>query len=174
MKWRINNSNHSYQRSQKCRGFWIMESALAVAVIGIGVVAVVGSQQAWHMQGVVSDRHATGMRLATEIRELSLLLPANDPVTGVTTWGVESSEVMPLDLDDLDDMDEIIFSDPIDATKTTITGLAGWSQQITVQCVNPFDVLEIVDDGASEIVQIEVTVSFEGEEITRLSWIAPR
>jgi hypothetical protein len=114
------------------------------------------------------------MRLATEIRELSLLLPANDPVTGVTTWGVESSEVMPLDLDDLDDMDEIIFSDPIDATKTTITGLAGWSQQITVQCVNPFDVLEIVDDGASEIVQIEVTVSFEGEEITRLSWIAPR
>ena len=96
-----------------------MESAIAVAIIGIGVVAVVGSQQAWHKQMVVSDRLVTGMRLANEIRELSLLLPANDPVTGTTTWGVESSEVMPEDLDDLDDMDEIVFSEPIDATRKT-------------------------------------------------------
>ena len=55
-----------------------MESTIAIAVIGIGVVAVVGSQQAWHIQAVESEELATGMRLATEIREMSLLLPAND------------------------------------------------------------------------------------------------
>ena len=58
------------------RGFWIVESAAAIAVIGIGVVALVGSQQAWHIQTVASDELATGMRLATEIREMSLLLPS--------------------------------------------------------------------------------------------------
>ena len=87
------------------RGFWLVESAVAIAVIGIGVVAVVGSQQAWHIQSVASEELAAGMRLATEIRELSLLLPATDPITGNTTWGVELGEVLPVDADDLDDLE---------------------------------------------------------------------
>lgn len=156
------------------RGFWLMESTLAIAIIGIGVVAVVGSQQAWHMQAVMSDRLATGMRLAIEIRELTLLLPANDPVTGAETWGIELGETIPNDLDDLDDLDDITFSDPIDATTSIIDGMSGWSQQVTVQCVDPFDVQQEVAHGSSEIVRIEVTVLLDEVEITRLSWIAPR
>ncbi len=93
------------------RGFWIVESAVAIAVIGVGVVALVGSQQAWHIQTVASEELATGMRLATEIREMTLLLPANDPITGVSTWGVEFGEVIPQDIDDLDDLDTAIFAD---------------------------------------------------------------
>lgn len=151
-----------------------MESTIAIAVIGIGVVAVVGSQQAWHIQAVVSDRLATGMRLAIEIRELSLLLPANDPVTGSTTWGTEVGEIMPDDIDDLDDLDEFTFLTPIDATKTEIAGMDGWSQEVTVQCVDPFNVLQVVSDGSSDLIQMEVTVTWNNEEITRLLWIAPR
>jgi hypothetical protein len=52
--------------------------------------------------------------------------------------------------------------------------MAGWSQQVTVQSVDPFNVLQVVPDGTSEIVKLEVTVQLNGEEITRLSWIAPR
>ena len=161
------------------RGFWIVESAAAIAVIGIGVVALVGSQQAWHIQTVASDELATGMRLATEIREMSLLLPSNDPITGNTTWGVEVGEVVPQDIDDLDDLDGAVFSDtagngPVDATGTIIVGMNGWEQQITVFCVNPFDVTQIVADGSTESIRIVVTVLHEGEEITRLPWIASR
>jgi hypothetical protein len=151
-----------------------MESTIAIVVIGIGVVGVVGSQQAWHHQRIVSDQLTTGMRLATEIRELSLMLPANDPVTGTTTWGVETGEVLPHDVDDLDDLDGALFSTPIDATKTAIVGMSGWSQEVRVQCVDPFNVLQVVADGTSEHVQIEVGIEFNGEEITRLSWFAPR
>jgi hypothetical protein len=165
--------NKKYRSIQR-RGFWIMESTIAIAVIGIGVVAVVGSQQAWHIQAVVSDRLATGMRLAIEIRELSLLLPANDPVTGVATWGSEPGEILPDDLDDLDDLDGVTFATPIDATRSQIVGMSGWTQEVSVQCVNPFNVLQIVSDGASEVVQMEVVVECDGEEITRLSWISPR
>jgi len=165
------NTMHGFGRR---RGFWLMESALAIAIIGIGVFAAVGSQQAWHIQALMSERLATGMRLAIEIRELTLLLPANDPVTGGATWGIEVGETMPNDLDDLDDLDGIMFSDPIDATKSTIEGMPGWSQQVTVQCVDPFDVRQEIADGSSKIVLIEVTVLLNEDEITRLSWIAPR
>ncbi len=151
-----------------------MESTIAIAVIGIGVVAVIGSQQAWHIQAVVSDRLATGMRLAIEIRELSLLLPANDPVTGATTWGNEVGEIMPDDLDDLDDLDGFTFSTAIDAAGIEIAGLDGWKQKMTVQCLDPFNVLQVVADGSSDIIQMEVVVTWNDEEITRLSWIAPR
>ncbi len=151
-----------------------METTIAIAVIGIGVVAVVGSQQASHAQLVVSDRLATGMRLAIEIRELSLMLPAYDPVTGNTTWGSEPGELIPVDLDDLDDLDGITFDEPIDATRAEIIGMNGWSQQIIVQCVNPFDVLEVVADGTSDIIQMEAKIYFEGEVVTRLSWFSPR
>ncbi|MBT4531254.1 MAG: hypothetical protein HOC27_08610 [Phycisphaerae bacterium] len=161
------------------RGFWLVESAVAIAVVGIGVVAVVGSQQAWHIQAVASEELATGMRLATEIRELSLLLPANDPATGTTVWGVESGESIPLDLDDLDDLDDAVFSDllgtgPIDATGTIIIGMDNWEQQVAVQCVDAFDVTSVEPDGTSDVIRIEVTVLYDSEEVTRLTWIAPR
>jgi type II secretory pathway pseudopilin PulG len=166
-------------RTTSRRGFWIVESAAAIAVIGIGVVALVGSQQAWHIQTVASEELATGMRLATEIREMTLSLPANDPITGSTTWGIEFGEIIPQDIDDLDDLDDAVFTDndgsgPLDATGALIVGMDGWEQQITVHCVDPFDITQNVADGASETVRIEVTVLYGGEQITRLPWIAPR
>ncbi len=167
--------NHEITR----RGFWLVESAVAIAVIGIGVVAVVGSQQAWHIQAVASEELATGMRLATEIREMSLLYPANDPITGTSMWGAELGEVIPVDLDDLDDLDGAIFAEsdgsgPLDATGAIIVGMDDWEQRIIVNCVNPFDVMSIVPDGSSEVIRIDVAALYAGKEITRLTWIAPR
>ena len=166
-------------RTTTRRGFWLVESAIAIAVVGIGIVAIVGSQQAWHIQAVASEELATGMRLATEIREMSLLLPANDPITGASSWGSESGEIIPVDLDELDDLDDAIFSEaggtgPIDATGAIIVGMEDWEQRIRVECVDPFDVTSVVPDGSSEVVRIDVTVLFDGEEITKLTWIAPR
>ncbi len=163
----------------KRRGFWLVESAVAIAVVGVGVVAVVGSHQAWHIQAVESEKLATGMRLASEIREMSLLLPANDPITGSATWGVELGEFIPADLDDLDDLDGAVFAEmdgtgPLDATGTTIIGMDDWEQRVQVQCVDPFDVTNVVPDGSSEVVRISVTVMCGTEEIARLTWIAPR
>jgi hypothetical protein len=95
-------------------------------------------------------------------------------VTGATTWGNEVGEIMPDDLDDLDDLDGFTFSTAIDAAGTEIAGLDGWKQKMTVQCLDPFNVLQVVADGSSDIIQMEVVVTWNDEEITRLSWIAPR
>ncbi len=161
------------------RGFWLVESAIAIAIIGISVVAVVGSQQSCHIQAVQSERLATGMRLAAEIREMSLLLPANDPITGSSYWGAELGELIPLDIDDLDDLDDAVFAEsdgtgPIDATGKKIVEMPGWGQQIIVECVDPFDITNSVPDGASDVIRLTTKTLYEGEEITRLVWIAPR
>ena len=161
------------------RGFWLVESAIAIAVIGIGIVAVAGSHQSWHQQQIVSDELATGMRLAQEIREMTLILPSSDPITGTGVWGVEGGESMPTDLDDLDDLDGAVFSDndgsgPIDATQAIIVGMDDWEQQVSVECVDPFDVTLSVPDGTSDTIKIEVITLHEGNEIARLVWIAPR
>ena len=119
------------------------------------------------------------MRLATEIREMSLLLPANDPVTGSATWGAEFGETIPMDIDDLDDLDNQSFSEsdgtgPLDATGTIVVGMENWEQQIVAQCVDPFNITNVVQDGSSKVIRLEVTVLHNGEETTRLTWIAPR
>ena len=161
------------------RGFWLVESAVAIAVIGIGIVAVAGSQQSWHQQQVISEELATGMRLAKEIREMTLILPSSDPVTGTGVWGVEGGETIPVDLDDLDDLDGAVFSDsdgsgPIDATRATIVGMDGWEQQVSVECVDPFNITLAVPDGTSDAIKIEVITLHDGNEKARLVWIAPR
>ncbi len=166
-------------KAQIRRGFWLVESAIAIAVIGIGIVAVAGSHQSWHQQQIVSDELATGMRLAKEIREMTLILPSSDPITGTGVWGVEGGESMPVDLDDLDDLDGAVFSDndgsgPIDATQAIIVGMDDWEQQVSVECVDPFDVTLAVPDGTSDTIKIEVITLHDGNEIARLVWIAPR
>ena len=45
---------------------------------------------------------------------------------------------------------------------------------MTVQCVNPFNVTQVVADGSTRAVRIEVTVFLNDIEVTRLIWIAMR
>lgn len=167
------------------RGFTLIESALATVIIGTGVLAMIFAQQAFHRQNDWAQRSAVAMRLAGEIRELSINLPRKDPVTGVAWFGPEPNESSLEDWDDIDDFDGAVFSadlgnGPISAMRDVLPDLAGWSQQVEVVNVDPFDIGTEVEDGASEMVRIRVMVRFQGvldlepREITRLEWIQPR
>ena len=57
------------------RGFTLVEAALATVIIGTGVLAIVFAQQTFHAQNGWAMRAATGMRLASEIREMTFNLP---------------------------------------------------------------------------------------------------
>ena len=100
-------------------------------------------------------------------------------ISGGGRCNVTHAEFIPADLDDLDDLDGAVFAEidgtgPLDATGTTIIGMDDWEQRVQVQCVDPFDVTNVVPDGSSEVVRISVTVMCGTEEIARLTWIAPR
>lgn len=166
------------------RGFTLIESALATVIIGTGVLAMIAAQQTFHQQNGWAQRSANAMRLAGEIRELTLNLPTVDPVTGSEYWGAEPNEVVVEDWDDIDDFDDAVFSfdlgnGPITAMRTPFEAMPGWSQRILVSNVDPFDIGVTLPEGTSEMIRVEVVVEYQGPtdlepaEITRLIWIQP-
>lgn len=97
-------------------GFTLIETAMALVIIGVGVVAIVDAQQAFMRSNSWSSQAATATFLAGEIREFTRRLDRHDPVTGLymdggalVGWGPEVGEVTPGDYDDLDDFDGVEF-----------------------------------------------------------------
>jgi type II secretory pathway pseudopilin PulG len=170
-------------------GFTLIETALATVIVGVGVLAIVAAQQAFHQQNSWSTHASIAERLGNEIREMTLNLPRHDPVTGQEFWGPEPNETSWVDYDDLDDFDGsagggLVFSaelgnGPINARREIIANMDGWSQEVYVTNVDPFDITVDATDGSTSMIRVDVVVMFqspgatEAEEMTRVSWIAP-
>ena len=65
------------------RGFTLLETSMAMVIIGVGVLAFVDAQKAFITNNNWSSHAATGAYLANEVRELARRLPRHDPVTGL-------------------------------------------------------------------------------------------
>jgi prepilin-type N-terminal cleavage/methylation domain-containing protein len=149
-------------------GFTLLETLLALVIVGIGILAFVDAQAAFYRSNNWSSRAATAMLLANEVRELSRTLPRHDPITGLTInsgalvgWGRETGETTVDDVDDLDDLDGVTFglggtfSGPVNANglivpQIDVSGvvqlsggnpepLRGWRQRVTVEKVDPYN-----------------------------------
>lgn len=170
------------------RGFTLIETALATVIVGVGVLAMVAAQQGFHKQNGWSTHASIATRLGNEIREMTLNLPRNDPVTGAAFWGAETNETFVGAFDDLDDFDGsgdgLIFSaelgnGPLNARREVIPDMTGWAQEVYVYNVDPFDIQSVEADNSTAMMLVEVVVTYQapGEtqprEMTRVSWIAP-
>jgi prepilin-type N-terminal cleavage/methylation domain-containing protein len=170
------------------RGFTLIETALATVIVGVGVLAMISAQQAFHQKNQWSTQASTAMRLGNEIREMTLNMPRHDPVTGTETWGPEATETTLTDFDDLDDFDGAegegtVFSanqgnGPISSRREVIPNMEGWSQTIRVFSVEQFNTTSEVEDGSTQFMKVEVIVHFQGpnddepHEMTKVSWLA--
>lgn len=115
------NPARSIPRARR-RAFTLIETSLALIIVGVGVLALVEAQQHFIRANGWSTHAATGTYLANEIRELSRRLPKHDPVTGLyftagqgggqqlNGWGPEAGETGPDDYDDLDDFDGLTLT----------------------------------------------------------------
>lgn len=164
------------------RGFTLIETAAAIVIIGVGVLALLAAQATFHSQNRWSTHASRAMFLANEIRETMVGLPLHDPVNGTASWGAETNEISPADWDDLDDFDGAVFSGgagngPIDASRLAVPGLPGWTQRVRVTHVDPLDINVAKPPFSTPMVHVEVTVTLEepgdaeARELTRLSWL---
>ena len=173
------------------RGFTLIETALATIIVGVGVLALVAAQQAFHRQNRWSTHASTATWLGNEIRELTLHLPNHDPVTGFDPstgigWGPEiDNEAWYGDYDDVDDFDGLFFSaagnnGPINARGEVITNMNGWKQIISVSRVDPFDITQGIANATDPyILKVDVEVTYQGpmdsqeNSVTTVSWLVP-
>lgn len=169
------------------RGFTLIETALATIIVGVGVLALVAAQQAFHAQNGWSTHASIALRLGNEIREMTLNLPQHDPVTDLEIWGAEPGEATFEDYDDLDDFDNISFSaldgsGPINAQREIIPNMDGWAQVVDVFNVNPQDIAAVpIGNGESDMMMVRVTITYLGPGdlepapvVTTVSWLAPK
>lgn len=163
------------------RGFTLLECALAMVILGVGVMALIEAQSTFFRANRYSSSAATGAYLANEIRERMRACSKHDPVTwlyfttvGLETWGPESDETDTADYDDCDDFDALTFGNggsnpgPIDAAGNVIpqideTGavvmvagspqpMVGWRQTVTVEKVKPYALQTVVTHQFQELV----------------------
>ena len=165
------------------RGFTLIESALVTVIVGVGVLAIVGAQQAYHQKNAYAQRVGTALLLANEIRELTMHMPRHDPITSQTYWGPEPNEPAVQQYDDVDDFDGAgaggTFDPPIDALRNTVTNMPGWSQLVTVENVLPnfISAATPAPDGSTDLLRVTVQIMYQGPndtqagEVTRLVWV---
>ncbi len=120
------------RRRRGPRAFTLLETMMALVIIGVGILAYVEAQTSFIKTNGWSSQAGTAMLLANEIREMTRRLPRHDPVTGLFVdnssgspvlvgWGREAGEATAADLDDIDDLDGLQFGNggtlpgPIDA-----------------------------------------------------------
>ncbi len=108
------------RRAPGTPGFTLIETSLALVIIGVGVLAFVDANTSFIRDNAWSSHAATATFLGNEIRELTRTLPRHDPVTGLYLegqgagavlqgWGPDTGEIVVADLDDLDDFDGLTF-----------------------------------------------------------------
>ncbi len=172
------------------RAFTLIETALAIVIVGSGVLAIMVAQAAFHQQNSWSSHTSAATFLANEIREMTRRLPLYDPVTSNAFWGPEDNEDTLVDFDDLDDFDGdfgdgVIFSaedgsGPINAMREVIPSMTGWSQIVRVYSVEEKNISAEGDgdlDGQTTMMRIEVSVTYQGalddqpQEVTSIAWV---
>jgi prepilin-type N-terminal cleavage/methylation domain-containing protein len=137
----VQHNKRGCSRSRARKAFTLLETMMALVIIGVGVLAFVDAQTSFARSNNWSSQAATGMLLANEVREFSRHLTRHDPVTGLVLvgngasavlqgWGREPNEVTVADIDDLDDLDGVkfgsggTFQGPIDAFGNVIPQIA--------------------------------------------------
>ena len=174
-------------------GFTLIEAALTMVIVGVGVLAMVSAQQAYHMKNDWANRTGTAQMLANEIREMTLSLPHHDPISGSATLGPETNErvggshdpqVDVVNYDDLDDFagdgSGVTFSPPINALAAPVADLPNWQQHVQVTNVLPDDIGVAVPLGTTDMMRVTVTVAYKPgsspdyENITSMTWVVTR
>ena len=155
------------------KGFTLIEVLIAVIFVGLAIASLVGANGAFSQANGAGTELSTSEFLLEQIKELTAMLPVVDPITGTTNFGPETGETLST-YDDLDDFDGEVITPPVDAARNTLNNFSMFTQQVTVENVNPSDFDQVVSDHSSNFIRITVKVLHGSEEVCSSSWLRAR
>ncbi|MEM7576514.1 MAG: hypothetical protein AAF328_03480 [Planctomycetota bacterium] len=183
----------NFTRQTRRSGFTLIEAALTTVIVGTGVLALVGAQQAYTVKNDYAVRANLGQMLANEIRELTANKPHHDPITGTAFLGPEPGELSIGDYDDLDDFagtvtgglgSGLIFNPPINAAGVALDDLGRWTQEVRVYNVwedyisQPDANAALIPLGTTDVMRVTVTMRYRENDgndttVTTMTWAVP-
>ena len=136
------------------RGFTLVEAAIVLVIIGLGVTGLVQLIAAGSMANNDTTELTTAVELANNINEM--MQGAYYPAIK-STWDDQS------------------YSPPRDALGNTLTAFTGWAQNIDVKYVDPNYLVSTVPDTQVEAaMRVTVTVSRHGSVVHTAKWLILR
>ena len=131
------------------KGFTLIEAMIATLLIGIAIVSLVVSSQAFTRVNSAGINLSTAEFLIEEVR----------------------ARTAPIEFDDLAAFAGT-YSPPEDVHGNQLTTFVGFSQQVTVQNVSPSDFT--TPDADSDFARVTVAILLNSSQITSASWIRAR
>ena len=164
-----------HQPSAQCgcrrrRGFTLIEATLALVIIGVGVVALLELLAAGTLSPGVGTELTTAVNLASNVHEIAMYLPFNDPGNGASTSTKETGG--PANYNDIWDLNGDTYSPPLDVRRQPISSYTNWAQKVTVQSVAP-DNLTAARPNTVTLpnARVTVTITHNGKYVYSESWI---
>ncbi|MBN2582168.1 MAG: type II secretion system protein [Planctomycetes bacterium] len=157
--------------SRRRAGFTLVEILVAAAILGMVFVVLLEAFAVGLRMLEQSQRVTIAASLAEEIHEMVLTLPLADPEEP-SHWGLETGEVLPPD--DVDDLDDLVFSPPASSDGSVLSDLSDYAQHVTVTSMSATDFALPVADGTSNVCRVSVSVTHRGLEVSRVSWLVVR
>jgi prepilin-type N-terminal cleavage/methylation domain-containing protein len=172
------SSNRIKRRTtQRVRGgFTLTEVAVATAIVGFGVAALMVSLAAGTRTNRASQQITQAVFLVQEIREWSLKLAFSDPDpnTESNPPGPDGTENPQVFVDDLDDLMGVTYSPPRDGEGQPIPSMAGWSETLTLTWRDPDNLTSVVGIGSSDIIHVQVDIFNQGHPVLSTGWLVAR
>lgn len=152
-------------------GFTYLEVLLAATLLA-GTVSTIG-YALFHARDVEERRTtlARGRQLLHDGIAWVRLLPRVDPTTP-GGFGMESGETALGQIDDVDDLDGVVETGPVDRTGAVAD--TDWTRSWTVRSA---DLTRPTDDaprGSSELLRVQVVIRYQGREIARDTFLLSR
>jgi prepilin-type N-terminal cleavage/methylation domain-containing protein len=163
------------------QGFSLIEVAVATAIIGVGIAAVIVSTRSGTDINGASREMTQALFLANEIREWTLKLPFcdQDPGDKNNPPGPDGTNPQTY-VDDLDDLMNVTYCPPRrcpgagDNVGPVISGMSDWSQVITLEWKNPANLQTTVTAGSSNIIRVKVQILHRSNPVLATGWLVAR
>jgi prepilin-type N-terminal cleavage/methylation domain-containing protein len=154
------------------QGFTLVEALCSTVIVGLAAAAIlVGTASSSRTNGA-GQQLTEAVFIAQEFREWTLGLPFHDPDPGDAgnPPGPDGSDPHAF-VDDLDDLMDVTYSPPRDGQGNAMSGMTGWSEQITLTWRDPADLSSVVSDGSSDVIYVAVNVLFDAKPVYQAGWL---